>query len=229
MDWPDPAEVRPRWNVAPSQEVPLLRVGADGKAEIAELRWGFAAPWAGTGKPGGAKGGVIAPINARSETAATSPMFRSAMRSRRCIVPVSGFYEWKPATPAADEPAKTTKRPHYIHAPGQGILLLAGLWEPAHADDEAGGGRGTFAILTTRPNALMSGLHDRMPVILRPGDAAGWMAPAPLADASRYFEPYPAEEMRAYRVSNRVNSPRNEGAGLTEPWSEPEEAPGLFG
>lgn len=224
MDWPDPAEVRPRWNVAPSQDAPVLRVGADGKPEIAELRWGFAAAWAGTGRSEG-KGPTLAPINARSETAATSRMFRAAMGSRRCIVPASGFYEWKPAVPAAGERAKATKHPHYIHASNDGILLLAGLWEPSHG----GGDSGTFAILTTRPNALMTGLHDRMPVIVRPGDAAEWMRPSPLEDAPRYFEPYPAESMKAYRVSNRVNSPRNEGAGLIERWADPEEAPGLFG
>lgn len=228
IDLDDPPP--PRWNIAPTDLVSVIRTARDGKAEIVNLRWGFTMARSTRYAPGPDQPERITPINARSETAATSPMFRGAMKSRRCIVPVSGFYEWKAVEPAPGQPAKSTKHPHYIHPKDNGIMLLAGLWEPPHTDapDEPGT-PGTFAILTTRPNALMTGLHDRMPVILHPRDAAAWLAPSPLPDAPRYFEPHPADHMTARRVSTRVNSVRNDGAGLIEPWTEPVEPPGLFG
>ncbi len=190
------------YNVAPSQLSPVC-LWRDGGRELTSLRWGFQPAWAARA---GETKGPPPPINARAETVAASPLFRSAFRLRRCVVPVSGFYEWKP-TPGH-------KQPYYIHLLNDPIIALAGLWEePARPGPGSGAGAaavagtapGTFATLTTRPNALMATVHDRMPVILRRESIAAWLAPGEV-DPS-LLEPFPPEEMQAYTVSSRVNKP----------------------
>lgn len=246
--WRDAAAFAPSYNVAPTQDSPVCRVprsGGDAAAqpgrEVVPMQWGLRPAW--VDKPG------LAPINARSETAATSPMFRQAFRKRRCLVPVSGFYEWKKDG--------DRKRPHYIRLRDGAVMCFAGLWEfrvegsngnatgangAKDAEPRGGvGGRGagqnvghgdggeegtpllTFTILTTGPNALMRDIHDRMPVIVDPPRFEEWLA-SDAPDPS-LFEPFPADRMEAYEVSTRVNSPRNNGAGLLKP-VEPD---GLFG
>jgi putative SOS response-associated peptidase YedK len=139
-------------------------------------------------------------INARSETVAISGAFRAAFKHRRLLVPASGFYEWK--APAG---GKGGKMPHYIRLLNDKILCFAGIWE-SHQGQES------FAILTTRPNALMTGLHDRMPVIVRPERFEAWLREG----ATDVLEPYSAEEMEAYAVSRRVNKASVDDAQLVE-------------
>lgn len=202
---PGPGDMKPSWNVAPTQPVPVCRLDDSGRREIVIMHWGFTPNWAQCGKPG--------PINARSETAASSPMFRHAMAHARCLVPASGFYEWK-AVPSG-------KQPMYIRAVNEEVMLFAGLWTPpAEGADSAG----TFAVLTTSPNELMAGIHDRMPVIVRGADARAWLSSADAPPG--VMVPFPAEEMEAFPVSTRVNSPKNNDASLCAP-VEPER--GLFG
>ncbi len=137
-------------------------------------------------------------INARSETVATAPAFRAAFRSRRCLVPASGFDEWAPGKP---------KRPHYIHALNDGLLAFAGLhetWRPEGAEPVA-----TFTILTTGANALMARLHDRMPVILPRRAWAAWLAAETDTDRLRsLLRPIEDEALAEHAVSTAVNSPR---------------------
>lgn len=202
---PGPGDMKPSWNVAPTQPVPVCRLNARGLREIVTMRWGFTPNWSRCGKAG--------PINARSETAASSPMFRHAMAQARCLVPASGFYEWK-AAPSG-------KQPMYIRAVNDELMLFAGLWTP-----DAGGAEsaGTFAVLTTTPNELIAGIHNRMPVIVRSTDAEAWLSSAD--PPQEVMRPYPAERMQAFPVSTRVNSPKNNDASLCAP-AEPER--GLFG
>lgn len=215
---PAPEEMlTPRYNVAPTQASPVCVANEKGERELVLMLWGFKPAWSDPKRPG--------PINARSETAATSPMFRAAFRARRCIVPASGFYEWKRIG--------SGKQPHYIRlADEQGLIAFAGLWEPLaeERDDVKGAAapQGTFTILTTRPNALLAEIHDRMPVILKPRDFEAWLGAR--EEPKSLFDPFPAREMTTYPISQRVNSPRHDDANLIERAEPTDEAgpPGLF-
>lgn len=182
------------YNVAPMQLVPVC-IDSGGVRHIAMLTWGLVPSWSTDGKP---------LINARSETVRTSPAFRSGFKSRRCVVPATGFYEWRTLT--------GTKQPRLFRCLNDPLFVFAGVWEPA-VDS-----RGTFTILTTTPNSVVEHVHDRMPVILRGEAIDRWMAkdPPDETEAARLFEPFPAEEMESFDVSARVNSPRNDDRGLVE-------------
>lgn len=197
FDVDPPRELKPRFNIAPTQTVPIVRAASDGSRECAPVRWGLIPSWAKEEKIGARM------INARGETVAEKPSFRSAVKSRRCLIPADGFYEWV----KTDE----GKRPHFIHFADARPFAFAGLWERWHKGE--GGPLETCTIITTTPNELIAGLHDRMPVILSPQRYGEWLEPAPI-DAPRLQEllaPHPAEGMEAYPVSRFVNSPRNDG------------------
>lgn len=152
-------QFQPTWNAAPSQILPVI-VEDDGKVAVRGMAWGLIPKWT---KPG--ERPKVAPINARSETIAEKPMFRSLVKYRRCIVPANGFYEWK-RTPAG-------KQPYYVEPTGSQLMLFAGLF------DEAKGTGGdpleSFSIITTHANDTMSSLHDRMPVILGDDGVEAWL------------------------------------------------------
>jgi putative SOS response-associated peptidase YedK len=141
-------------------------------------------------------------INARGETVAEKPAFRSAVKQRRCLVPADGFYEWIKG-PAG-------KQPHYIHFADGRPFAFAGLWERWTKGDEP---LDTFTIITTTPNALVAPLHDRMPVILPPSLFDEWLAPSPIEDSrlNDLLVPHSAEAMEVFPVSTYVNSPANDG------------------
>lgn len=188
----------PRYNIAPTQHAPVLtREG--GETFLSLYRWGLRPSWAKDGAP--------EPINARSEDAPAKPYFRAAFRSRRCLVPVSGFYEWQKTADG--------KVPHWIHGADGEPLTFAGLWEvwtPREAEPVH-----SFCILTTSPNRFMSPIHDRMPVILDGAEREAWLDPDTAADDLRaLMRPWDGA-LRAHPVSTRVNSPRNDGAELIEP------------
>jgi putative SOS response-associated peptidase YedK len=195
--------IRKRFNIAPTQEAPVVRVSETGAREVAMLRWGLVPFWSKDLAIGNRM------INARSETAAEKPSFRNAMKSRRCLVPASGFYEW---TGEAGH-----KVPHAITVAGQPVFAFAGLWESWH--DEANPGSPpveTYTLLTTSANRALSAIHDRMPVILAPADHQAWLE-APAQEAVRLLKPYADEPMRERVVSTRVNNPRNESPDLLGP------------
>jgi putative SOS response-associated peptidase YedK len=192
-------ETGPRYNIAPSQMVPVLLL-ADGHRMLAPLRWGLCPPWAREGAP--------TPINARGEDAAGKPFFRSAFKGRRCLVPASGFYEWQRVPGAA-------KVPHWIHAPDGEPITFAGLWEAERRSDPAS--TRTFCILTTVCNDVVRPVHDRMPVILPPAERDAWLDPVtPTEHLQALLRPY-AGPLSAHAVSTRVNSPRNDGPELIAP------------
>jgi putative SOS response-associated peptidase YedK len=148
-------------------------------------------------------------INARAETVAERPDFRSALRYRRCLVPASGFYEWRKA--------RRGKQPYYIHLPGEPLFAFAGLWD--HWYDPNGDELRTYTIITTTANALMAPIHERMPVILPREVEAAWLDPAETrVDRLRpLLRPLAAEAMAAYSVSNAVNDAGADGTVLIEP------------
>jgi putative SOS response-associated peptidase YedK len=205
---PPPDLAAPRYNVTPGRPVVALRAGADGGVEVVGLHWGTLPPWARD--RGDARG---AQINARSETAATKPMFRDALRRRRCLIPADGFYEWQRAADGSG-----AKQPWFVGLTGGRPFAFAGIWQRTR---EPGGG-GTFdscAILTTDANELVRPIHHRMPVILRPEHHALWLD-SELQDPDRIaalLAPVPQADMVAHTVGLRVNDPRCDDPGLREP------------
>src|SRR2546426_3402586 len=198
-----PADFTPRYNVAPTQDVPVVRAAGGSDARRLDLlRWGLVPSWA----PDPSVGNRM--INARAETAATRPAFCDAVRRRRCLVPADGFYEWKKL-----EGAKH-KRPYLFRMKGDKPFAFAGLWDTW--------GRGgekleSFTILTTSPNELVAPVHDRMPVIVAAADFDRWLDPKfNASDVQDVLKPYPAAEMEAVPVSQRVNSAANDDPGCAE-------------
>jgi putative SOS response-associated peptidase YedK len=196
--------LEPRYNIAPTQPVAAVRVVAEAAArELVLLRWGLIPFWAKDPEIGARL------INARAETVAEKPAFRDAFKRRRCLVVADGFYEW--------QKQEGKKQPFYIRLRAGRPFAFAGLWERWRAADASI--VESCTLLTTGPNELMRPLHNRMPVILRPGDYELWLDPA-VGQAELLqplLVPYPAEEMEAYPVSRRVNSPDNDDPACVEP------------
>lgn len=183
-------EFQARYNIAPTHVVPVFT-----ERGALPMRWGLVPHWAKDASIGAKL------INARSETLAAKPSFREAFKKRRCLVPATGFYEWKKEGGG--------KTPHYISLADDSPFVFAGLWEHWHG--EGSGDLYTFTVVTTEANALVRPIHERMPVIFNPPDAARWLAPAtPPEMAQALLRPYPAEEMKEHPVSARVNAPGND-------------------
>lgn len=191
-----------RYNAAPSQSLPVIRQAAEGGRTLALARWGLIPSWAREPAT------LHAPINAKAETAAVKPMFRHAYRRARVLVPATGFYEWQTSAGG--------KQPHYIAMKHGGPFAFGGLLEMWHGETAT---TTSFAILTTIPNALCAGIHERMPVIVRPADYGPWLSPALIdpVQIATMTGPYPADEMCAWPVGRRVNSVRNDDPGLVAP------------
>jgi putative SOS response-associated peptidase YedK len=205
--YPGVETIPPRFNIAPTQSAPVVRLDRDGNRQLASLRWGLVPRWSKDLASGSKM------INARSETVAEKPAFRDAFRKRRCLVPVSGFYEWQKLD-------ARTKQPYYIHHHDGQPLVMAGLWESWKQNDESQPIE-TFTILTTEANLTMQFLHDRMPVILQPEQFADWLRSDDTDIQSIQDSLKPAEEslLVMHAVSRRVNSPADDDAGLIEPES----------
>lgn len=212
VEWDGEPLPEPRYNVAPSQHAPVLRQTAAGP-RLEMLRWGLIPSWAKDPSIGNKL------ANARAETAAEKPSFRSAFKARRAVVPMSGFYEWQ-ARPGG-------KVPHWIHPAGGDLLLAAGLWEewrPKDAEPVR-----TFTILTTTASDFMGRLHERMPVFLGAGEVDRWLSPdTPPASLSSLLRPGAEDLLLAHPVSTRVNTPRNDDPSLLEPVGLGPDHPVLF-
>ena len=210
--------LEPRWNVAPTQPVAVVRLAANGGRELVVMRWGLVPHWAKDASMGARM------INARAETIADKPAFRDAFRQRRCLVPADGFYEWR------EEEEEERKQPFRIGMKGGGAFAFAGLWERWTATTDVpalGAGAGeaveTFAIVTIGANDKLRPIHERMPAILAPGDYAAWLDAkrCPPEQARALLRPYPAEPMAFYRVTTRVNSVKNDDAACIAPLRAP--------
>jgi putative SOS response-associated peptidase YedK len=196
-------ELAPRFNIAPTQQIGVIRQSGNGR-EWTLMRWGLIPPWSRDGKSGPPL------INARAETITSKPSFRIPFQKRRCLIPADGFYEWQKVE------GSKVKQPFYIRLTSNGPFAFAGLWESWRRGDEPR--VESCTIITTEPNDVMQPLHDRMPVIL-PTDLYGpWLDPEiDDVDALKgMLQPYPSEEMVAFPISTRVNSPRNEGPECIE-------------
>ena len=194
----------PRYNIAPTQESPVVRVlEGSNRRELHLLRWGLIPHWSRDRRIGNRM------INARSETVEEKPAFRNPFRTRRCLIPCSGFFEWNQTG--------SRKQPYYIRRHDGLPLAFAGLWD--RWQDHEDGTIETFTILTTEPNELMRPLHNRMPVILRPSDYALWLDPTvrepdvlkPLLVSCR------SDELMAFEVDTRINNPAYDDPTCIEP------------
>ena len=192
-----------RFNVAPSQPVPVVRTRGEGLRELVWLRWGLVPSWAKDPAIGNRL------INARAESAAAKPAFRAAMRRRRCLVVADGFYEWQRTGRA--------KQPYFLRLHGDRPFAFAGLWEAWEAPDHST--LETCTILTTAANELVRPIHDRMPVILPASSYSAWLDPA-IEDPRQLMPllvPYASDEMEAQPVGNFVNSPSHDSPHCLEP------------
>ncbi|MCH7472543.1 SOS response-associated peptidase [bacterium] len=193
------AAIKPRYNIAPTQQVPVVVAGDAGR-ELRLMRWGLVPHWAKDDFAKKAWAGML--INARGETVADKASFREAFKYRRCIVPADGFYEWKKEAGG--------KQPVRIVIRGTELFGMAGLWTPwTNEESEV---LDTFTIITCPANALLAKIHDRMPVILREDVFANWLDPGESYREALQplLTPFPEEAMEYYAVSKAVNSPRND-------------------
>lgn len=195
--------LRPSWNVAPTTKVYAV-ADHDGDRILTSFRWGLIPSWAKDPRIGNRA------INARSETAADKPMFRSSFTKRRCLIPVDGFYEW--------ERKQKGKLPHYIYGSDGKPLPAAGLWSIWN-DPETDERLLTCTILTGKPNELLGKIHDRMPIIIPEGNWDAWLDPANAdKEAVRaLMGTYPADLMAEHPVSTLVNKVSNNTADLLTP------------
>ena len=175
------------YNVAPTSTVPVVRLDEGGRV-LDGFRWGVVAFWAKDIKEG------LRAVNARSETAASKPTFRDAFKRRRCLIPVSGYYEWQKTL--------TGKQPFNIHLPEYAPFAFAGLWSEWNGPE---GPVRSCTILTTEPNGQLAGIHNRMPVILLRHSESVWLDPTlPPAQAQALLRSYPEGELMATEVHRRV-------------------------
>ncbi|MBL0166312.1 MAG: SOS response-associated peptidase [Propionivibrio sp.] len=193
------AAFKPRYNIPPGTDIPVIRQSPEGKRVLHLLRWGLVPHWARDISIGARLN------NARGETVAVKPSFRDAFKRRRCLVPASGFYEWKTED--------RIKQPYYISLKSGEPMALAGLWESWKGPD--GNILRTACIVTTGANALMEPIHERMPVIISPEHWQDWLA-EPVEKVERLVAPYPAAGMQAWPVSRRVSKTVDDDAGLIE-------------
>lgn len=202
FDLEEPPALTPRYNIAPSQPVLVVR-RQGGHTVAASLRWGL--PAAGPEQP-------ELLINARSETAATRQAFRDSYRRRRCLIPADGFYEWKRG--------REGPRPYHVRRPDRRLLAFAGLWSPAPA--LPGTEEGACVILTTEANRLVAPIHDRMPVIVPPESYDLWLSASAPEDPAleALLRPFPDSGLEAVAVSPAVNSAATEGPQCQEPAPE---------
>lgn len=193
-----------RYNVAPSQSIPVVRV-ANGKRELADLKWGLIPYWNEAPKPGGF-------VNARAETVVEKPAFRDPFRRRRCLVPADGFFEWRHQG--------QKKHPYFFRKAGGGLLAYAAVWDTWNGPD---GPVETVAVLTVPANELVKPLHDRMPAIVTEDHFAEWLDPKESRPAKLLplLRSYPVEQMERWAVSDRVNATGADDPQLLQPVAEP--------
>ena len=195
----DDPQWEPRWNIAPSQQVAIVRQKPKQPGRtFSKVRWGLIPFWAKNSSFSAST------INAASETAADKPAFKEALRQRRCLIPADGFYEWQAQGPRQ-------KQPFSIGLTDGSLFAFAGLWE-RWRDPARGSTLETCTILTTKANALLSDVHHRMPVILPPEHYELWLDPGftEVAEVSRLLGPFDARIMGKYPVSGFVNRPEND-------------------
>ncbi|WFU13183.1 SOS response-associated peptidase (plasmid) [Rhizobium sp. CB3090] len=201
----------PRYNGAPQQDYPIIIREIVQEPDVmgpvfASARWGFIPAWAkDAGRP---------VINARAEGISTSGMFKHSYKSKRCLVPINGFFEWKDMHGTGKN-----KKPYAIAMKSGEPFALAGIWS-SRRNRDTGLDEKTFAIITCAPNEMMAQIHDRMPVILHPEDYERWLSSEP--DPYDLMRPFPSELMTMWPIGKDVGSPKNDRPDIIEPFEDPE-------
>ncbi len=213
-----PSLAVPRYNICPTQPVLTIRSTGDGREGVA-MRWGFLPLWYKTP----ADGPLM--INARSETLAEKPAFRTACRTTRCLIPAAGFYEWRAVDPEAVSrksnglfgpeiaPKQEAKTPYYFHAPGAAVFAFAGIWQRWEAPGAAP--LDTCAIVTCAANAALTPIHHRMPVIIQPADFGLWLGEGGKG-AARLMRPAAEDYFAFHPVGPAVNSAKSDAPILID-------------
>lgn len=200
----NPSLFQPRYNIAPSQMINVV-LESDGNRIVEQLKWGLVPLWTKESDIGNRM------INARAETLVEKPSFREAFKSRRCIIPASGFYEWQ-------KTSKEAKQPFYFFLKDKEVFGFAGLWEN-WVDKQTGDELESCTIITTEANETVKQIHERMPIILKVENYEEWLD-AKVKDTEKlqkFLVPYPADEMSSHPVSKSVNMPDVNSAELIEP------------
>jgi putative SOS response-associated peptidase YedK len=201
VDW------EPRYNIAPSQQVGIIRQDqTKPERRFSFARWGLIPFWAKNASIG------YKMINARSETVASNPAFREAFKSRRCLIPADGFYEWKRSEKA--------KQPFHFGVADDSLFAFPGLWD--RWKDAGGQVVESCSILTTTPNTLLADVHDRMPVILPPDHYDWWLDPGfrTVEALKELLCPFDATLMKRFAVSTRINFVKNDDPDCATPLRE---------
>lgn len=199
----DPAAFTPSYNIAPAQDAPVIRYFNGIGRRLDRIKWGLVPSWSKDIKISSRL------INARSETIAEKPAFRSAFKKRRCLIPTNGFYEWKPG--------HAGKQPYWIGLQDRSIFSFAGIWE-VWTDKESGHELETFSIITTSPNKKIKALHDRMPVIVPEEKYKYWLDATSTPDGLvNIMIPFESDNIVLYPVSRLVNNPANNYENLLMP------------
>lgn len=200
--------IPPRFNIAPTQGIVGVLADTGGTRRLEAFEWGLIPSWAKERRAGPPL------IHARAETVADKPSFRHSFRRRRCLIPASGFYEWR------ETAEKGPKQPFWIAPVDEGLISFAGIWDQWLAPD--GGEVLSCALITTTANDSLRGLHHRMPVIVAPGDHDAWLDVRDETDtraAASLMKPAPDDLLHFHPVSREVNAVRNDDASLIEPAS----------
>jgi putative SOS response-associated peptidase YedK len=198
----------PRYNIAPTQLAPIVRMTGPGRREMAIARWGLIPSWAKDMAMGAKMN------NARAETVAEKPAFRAAFRRRRCLIPVDGWFEWK------EEGGR--KQPYFIYLRETGLAGLAGLWEEWISPD--GSPIESYAVVTTEANADAAKIHDRMPVIVAPAQQSLWLE-GDVKEASQMLRPLESGKLLFHKVDRRMSAARVDDARCIESSAEEDSSP----
>ncbi len=197
-------DITNRYNIAPTQSAPAILIGESGRERVhRELHWGLIPSWAKDSSIGSRM------INARAETLSEKPSYRTAFKRRRCLIATDGFYEWKKT--------ESGKQPFCIRMSDDGVFAMAGLWERWSSPD--GSQIDSCTVITTEPNELLAGIHNRMPVILTRDRFGEWLNPKneDTQSLQTLLQSFPSDAMKHYPVSTRVNAPSNDDEDCIAP------------
>jgi putative SOS response-associated peptidase YedK len=198
----------PRFNVAPTAQVPILVRNKAGALEPKAARWGLIPSWWQKEKP------PALTFNARSEDAAQKPTWRESLRTRRCLMPARGWYEWNVNEPVRSKSGRKGGQPYFLFCPGAKVIAFAGIWsvwERPGCDPVV-----SCALLSTKAAPGIASIHSRMPVVLKPENQAAWLDPATTADGIQKLIADARQDVASYPVSTRVNNIRNDSPDLME-------------
>lgn len=205
----DPYTYRPNYNTAPTSLVPVALTSGDGTTRLTLARWGLIPFWWKQEK--------LPPLtfNARSEEAATKPMWRNSLRSQRCLMLAAGWYEWRESEKVKSETGKIVNQPYYIQAPGEDVIAFAGLWSTWTKPD--GDQILSCAVLTQDAAPAITEIHHRMPAVLQPEQFEEWIDPATSLDSVHRIIANARQDLAGHRVSTKVNSVRNMDSAMINP------------